>query len=240
MDYSNVLNYATPAIIIAALVYSVKFFGKVIADQRPLVDDRSWDVELVGIHFVLNLTVSAVIGVTIALHFPIIYSDWFVNPLIFLGISIIGAVIFMQNTILGGKIYKIKIPILERAPLIIKNEIEVLVKISKYFPRSIFEITLFYFIALGFLSHSILWLTIMSVQALFVINYIALNFSLKQIKELPKVDIYLIGVSRPIRNVMLLKVTTDSVRTRNKDVITIYNKNQILKLAIKLPKDIVR
>ncbi|MGB2580328.1 MAG: hypothetical protein WBC83_01405 [Minisyncoccia bacterium] len=239
MEYLSTSNYITPAIIIACFVYLVKFFGKTIADQRPLVDDRSWDIELGGLYFTLNLLISVVVGTTVAIHSPLLSSNWLINPVAFLIISVIGLIMHSKNALLGEKIYKIKIKIFNGLSLQIKNELKAFIKFSEKVPVLVLEITLFYFATLSFLSHNIAWFTIIFIQTLFISNFIALFSSLRQIRKLPKADIYLIGMPEPIKSVTLLKVTDDSVRTRNKGVVTVYNKNQVLKLDVKLPKDLV-
>lgn len=238
MEYLNTSNYITPAIIIACFVYLVKFFGKTIADQRPLVDDRSWDIELGGLYFTLNLLISAVVGATVAINFPAPSSNWFINPIAFLVISVIGIIMHSKNALLGEKIYKIRIKIFDDFSPQIKDDLKTFFELSEKFPIFVLEIILFYLATLSFLSHNIFWFTIIFIQTLFISNFIALFSSLRQIKKLPKADIYLIGIDEPIKNATLLKVTDDSVRTRNKDVVTVYNKNQVLRLDIKLPKDL--
>lgn len=239
IDYTNILNYITPAVAIATFIYLVKFFGKVIADQHPLVDDRSWHIEISGLYFTLSVLMSAVIGASLAPHSSSLYSSWYVNLLIFFGISIIGIVVYLEYITLYEKIYKTKINTLDGFPQKVKDAIRVIVIFSEKFLNPSLEIILFYLLALSFMSHNILWFTVLCVQTLFTLNLIALHHSLKQIKELPKADIYLIGMDKPIRNAILLKVTDDIVRTRNKEEVIVYNKNQILKLVIKLPKELL-
>ncbi|MEA3449554.1 MAG: hypothetical protein U9Q85_01050 [Patescibacteria group bacterium] len=35
-----------PAILIAVAAILIRFFGKIISDQKPFSDDRNWEIEL--------------------------------------------------------------------------------------------------------------------------------------------------------------------------------------------------
>jgi hypothetical protein len=43
--------WIAPTILISVVAFLSRFFGKIIADQRPFSDDRVWDIELSGIFF---------------------------------------------------------------------------------------------------------------------------------------------------------------------------------------------
>lgn len=53
------------AVIISIIVFLVKFFGKVISDQVPFADSRSWHEELNGVLFFSNQILSPVILILI-------------------------------------------------------------------------------------------------------------------------------------------------------------------------------
>jgi hypothetical protein len=75
----NLSSFVEPAILLSALVFLVRFFGKIIADQVPFVDDRKWHIELAGVMFVWKYFISAAILPVIIF---IVLKKWLVYSLL--------------------------------------------------------------------------------------------------------------------------------------------------------------
>ena len=64
-NIQNIINFIPIAVIISAIVFLVKFFGKASTDQVPFADNRSWHEELFGIEFFATRLASPLIFIFI-------------------------------------------------------------------------------------------------------------------------------------------------------------------------------
>jgi hypothetical protein len=81
-NWSNLTNLIFPAIILSAVPFFIKFFGKAVADQAPFADDRNWVVELGGLMFFNTYVLSPLVGTYILVAykfnpFQFTGNDWF-------------------------------------------------------------------------------------------------------------------------------------------------------------------
>lgn len=62
-DLQNLVAFIPAAVIISIIVFLVRFFGKVIADQVPFADDRKWLEEIGGVKFFTGYILSPLLWV---------------------------------------------------------------------------------------------------------------------------------------------------------------------------------
>lgn len=66
LDWQKIIDLIPFAVIISIIVFLVRFFGKVISDQVPFADNRTWHEDLSGISFFSHQILSPVILILIA------------------------------------------------------------------------------------------------------------------------------------------------------------------------------
>lgn len=224
----------TPAILISAFVYLSNFLGKVITDQNPFLDDRKWGAQLYGLFFLLrNLAFPGIVGIALAHYFKFTIG-WHWSHLI--AIIFIGAWLLFSNSLISEKLYQLDASLLRKMFLFLsKNDKEEVDGLIKFFSQidklvsGIFPILLGYILAIDFLTPSIMWLSLLSIEAFTVVFFMALNYSLR-LTKLSKVDVYLLGAPEPMRGLDLLKLNEDNLRLRDGNKIIILNKDQVLKI----------
>ncbi len=64
-NWQNFLSIIPIAAAVSAIVFLVKFFGKVISDQTPFADDRKWLEEIGGVKFFAGYVLSPIIWVSL-------------------------------------------------------------------------------------------------------------------------------------------------------------------------------
>lgn len=234
MDFT-VSNLITPAIILSVAAYIIRFYGKVISDQKPFSDDRDWDIELSGVMFFMIMFVPVASGFFSALKF-----GWLI-PFAWIRITIIvlsSVWLSIIIDVLTEKIYKIKIPSIQN---LVKSAKDSGIEIKN--PGVIFWITNYYVIIwfFPFLYSYILTVEyqyqnieqLFSAGILVFLNsfLIALFYSLR--KNRPwRVDVIFINKRRSLFDVMLLKMNKDTVRIKKGDKVTIVNKDQVERIEI--------
>jgi len=234
-------NLITPAIIISVAAFLVRFYGKVISDQKPFTDDRNWEIELAGIGFFINMLIPVVSGIFGALNFT-----WFIPPH-FLRASFVvisSAWLLIIIYVLTEKIYGIKIPFIQDLIKTAKNnqiefkEPSPILKLIHYSAITyLFAFLYAYILILEYQSNNVEWF--ISTAALVFINFnlIALFYSLNRTR-LPRVNLIFINNRRSIFDVMLLKVNKDNIRIKQGDNISIINKDQVERIEFIPPKEI--
>ncbi|MFA5746791.1 MAG: hypothetical protein WC926_01815 [Candidatus Paceibacterota bacterium] len=223
-------NLITPAIIISVAVFLVRFYGKVISDQKPFTDDRNWEIELAGIGFFVNMLIPVVSGIFGALNFT-----WFTPSHLFRAsfIVISSAWLLIMIYALTEKIYGIKIPFIQDLIKSAKdNQIEFkepspILKLIHYSAITYLLPFLYaYILILEYQSNNVEWL--ISTAAIVFINFnlIALFYSLNRTR-LPQVNLIFINNKRSIFDVTLLKVNKDNIRIKQGEKVSIVSKDQV-------------
>lgn len=65
----------------------------------------------------------------------------------------------------------------------------------------------------------------------------AVQYSLNKVKDISPVDVYFLnGNTEPLQGVHVLKINDDNIRIRSEDKIIILNKDQVLKIEMKIPE----
>ena len=64
-NWQNLLSIIPIAVVVSAIVFLVKFFGKVISDQTPFADDRKWLEEISGVKFFTGYVLSPIVWVSL-------------------------------------------------------------------------------------------------------------------------------------------------------------------------------
>ncbi|MCX6761031.1 MAG: hypothetical protein NTZ84_02945 [Candidatus Nealsonbacteria bacterium] len=211
-----------PAIIIAVLVYLVKFFGKVISDQKPFSDDRDWEVEISGISFFL-ITISNVV-------FFLIYGDFGMAHLFRLIVTILLIFwLWITEKILSIKVYGIEL--LDNTKKLDLKFImnEKFLRVNYLVTNWFFPILFFWIVFTEYKSNSLWWTILIGSEAFMGFILLALNYSLNKTK-LPKINIFFANTKNPIRNAMLLKYNKDNIRIKQEERVTIINRDFIQKI----------
>ena len=239
LNYINLLNLVPPAIAISALAYLTKFFGKVIADQKPFSDDRGWEIEIGGVFFMVNMAIG-VLGVYLAtIHWPITLSGGWLHTSSLIALSILGGLLWGGNTMLGGKFFNLGSRAFDKLDEDKKATAKIIGNIGKYIPLWLPPIVLFYFGTLEYQSGSILWIILIWALIFFTFVLSALNYSLRNIKA-SKCDIYFLDKKiKPLLGVSILKINTDNIRLRIDDRIFILNKETVFKIEMKIPDELL-
>jgi hypothetical protein len=147
-----------------------------------------------------------------------------------------GAWLLLSNSLLSENLYLLK-PSLARKLFSSlegndEKESESLINFFSQIDKlvsGIFPILLGYILAIDYLTPSIAWLSLLSIEALTVLLFMAMNYSLR-LTKLPKVDVYLINTPEPMKGLDLLKMNEDNLRLRDGNKIIILNINQVLKI----------
>jgi hypothetical protein len=234
-EYSEIVKLIPPAVGIAILAYFTRFFGKIIADQKPFADNREWDIELSGVMFMIVLA-QGVVGIASALYGPHPFSyhtmhivDLLIVVLAYGFLSLVNAVMSRRFFQLGGEAFNKKIG--EN-----KTLLSHLHKIGKHLPIVLVPIPLFYVATIEYLSGSVIWMILIWSPILYIFITLASIFSMRIMDDRTGVDVYFVDPSlQPMKDVMVLKVNDDNIRIRHDNKIHILNKSQVLRMEQKVP-----
>lgn len=225
-----VSNLITPAIIITATAFLVRFYGKVISDQKPFADDRNWEIELSGIMFFVNMIIPVASGVFGALKF-----GWLL-PFHFLRSTILVASflwLFILINVLLEKFYDTKIPFVQYLAKLAKdNELKfgepnaLLILAHRYLITFVLPFLYAYILILEYQSNNTNNFISAAIAVFINSIFIALFYSLKKTR-LPQVDLIFVNNERSILDVTLLKVNKDNLRIKQGEKISIINKEQV-------------
>ncbi|MGC9611034.1 MAG: hypothetical protein ABSE68_02330 [Minisyncoccia bacterium] len=231
MDWETASKFITPAIIASALAYLVRFFGKVIADQKPYADNRNWLIELAGIFFVSSTAFWGVIGAVLALRIGDLGTGHLLRCVIVL---ILIGWLWLAAHFSSEEIYKNR---QDLTRLNVNDEIKAfaedfrkwVLKIDHWIPQISFPIIFAYLLTLEYLSWSLGWFIAIFSQVFMGFLFLAWKYSLSTTR-LPEVDIYFMGSDEPLRGVLLLKINDDNVRVRDGNKVIVLNKSQIKRM----------
>ncbi len=237
MDFINsqLLSLIPPAILISVLAYLVRFFGKIIADQKPFADDRGWEIEISGTGFFLVIIFDVVLGTAGALRF----GDFGIGHLIRLIITTtLGLWLLIIETFFVEKIYQIKYPFIkELVKLATRGEIDFkgvsnkFLSINYSLAAGIIPIIFAYILTIEYKSGSLLWMILNGSQVFLGFILLALNYSLNKTR-LPKIDIFFTNGKTPVRNAILLKYNKDNIRIKQKERVVIVNRDFVQKIEL--------
>ena len=235
LSHYNLVQLLPPALLVSAAAYLTHFFGKVIADQQPFVDDRKWHIELAGVYFFVNQVVfPGILGIAAALHWGSLGTGHKWHLFI---VSVIGAFLLFTNTILGDRLYQKKSALTKIFVRMAEDEkswenfTTVFINLSALVFPWILSIILVYVMTLEYQMGNVWWFAAMAVEVFLAYLFLALNYSLR-ITKLPKVDLYVVSSKKPLRGLMLLKLNADNVRLRDKDKVILLERSQVAKIEI--------
>lgn len=232
--WQQLVNFIPIAVIISAIVFLVKFFGKITSDQVPFADSRSWHEELTGIIFFINWVISP------SVFAYILYSEgWSFEFRIWDVFLFISWILFVINVNflrkLSKKFFEEDYPY-ERDMIQIANGLKEDSGTRKAFVLCLryallllspiaLMILLFYYINWDVKFH---YYFSLGVYILFSFIYVAILLSLNK-KNINFVDIRL-NNGEIINNCRLLKVNQDNVRAKVNGNLCIINKNEVLSI----------
>lgn len=227
----TLIQIIPPALAVSFIIYLSIFFGKIINDQKPFVDNRKWDTELSGLNFSLNLFWFALLSYGLATLSNFWAPSHFGDLVV---LSVVGAMLFVANKSKSEEIYQIRFP--NPLPFADKDTDEFFESFAngfnKYAPLSLLSIILLYILIVVFVQGNFWWFSIVSVQVFLNFIFLAVNYSLRNTK-LQKISIYFTdNKRRTLKDVLLIKVNEDNVRIRANDKIFLVNKSEILKIEI--------
>lgn len=236
MDYSQLLALIPPAIAISLFVYLIHFFGKIIADQEPVVDDRKWHVQLAGTMFMVNM-LSGLLGIYLANLAPWGLDAWWLHGVTFFVLSFLAGVLYCNNLRESTRVFNYKKNMLAAIEKRTDGFVTFYARIGDFIGVGILPVVLFYFGTLEFLSGNIYWTIFFASMIFLVFIFSAYNYSLRRLKDITPVDIHFIDKEREtIVGARILKMNDDNVRARVGDTILILNKSEILKTEMVIPE----
>ena len=233
---NTLIQIIPPALLLSAAAYLVSFFGKIINDQKPYADSRKWDIEVSGLNFSIELIWMTIVGYALAIwwHFWLPGHGWDITI-----VAVIGALLFIANRAKLEVIYQLRLNPLPFSSKDTDKFFEVAARVINILPQWWFSLPSIY-ILIGLLHQGNLWwFSAIAIQVFINFTFLAINYSLRR-TELPKVDIYFIDAKKePLLQVLLIKITEDTVRVRVGDKIFLVNKSQILRIEIPVDKKLL-
>ncbi len=237
MEYDLLVKLIPPAIALSVLAYFVSFFGKVISDQQPFSDDRKWHAQLHGSVFVVNIIFGGLIGIWLAEKFSLIISNTWLFVTTFAVFSVISTALLFEVQYIGSHFFKYKRTILTDLDKKYDGLFSFAAKVGKYLPQSIVPVVVFYFGAQVYSSGNFYMIAISMIMAFFIFLWSATKYSYKSVRDVALMNIYFKDVSiEPLISVQVLKINDDNIRIRTEDHIFLLNKNEVLKVEMKIPE----
>ncbi len=231
----QLIDLIPPVILVSALVYLIRFFGRVISDQKYYADDRDWDSEAAGIFFFLVIIFGVVLGLGAAFKF----GDLGIGHLVkYIVIVLLDIWLFFTFLFTTEKFYKIRkkgireyIQAITLGEIKIKEISDTFLKINQKITFWVFPIIFTYSAAIEIKSESLLWTILNISQILFGFVLLAINYSMSKTR-LPQIDIFFTNSRKPVRNVTLLKFNKDNIRTKQGEKVVIFNRNIVERIEI--------
>lgn len=238
MDYTSFLNLIPAAVIITTLAYLTTFFGKVMEDQNPVVDDRKWSIELAGLMFMMSMGIGGFIGIMLAKSWP-----WGLNTN---SLHIVTVVVFIllfasqytHNFFEGSRVFNINSEKIKKIEEKNGGWLKIYGVISAQLGINALSIILFYFGTLEFLSKDVYWISFTCLAIFFILIFAALNFSYKRLRNIVFVEIYFADpTQKTISNARILKMNEDNIRLRAGNKIIIVNKSLVSRIEMSIPPE---
>lgn len=234
--------FIQPAIILSVAAILIRFFGKVITDQKPLTDDRKYEIELNGLMFFQKyIAICGAIGWYFAIKYNIFnhFGNWSVLVFILILMGHLG----FSSKILFEKNYQFCDPSLKKCKKLFEKKYEKLESsynkrlewLAKHSPLGIYAIFLSYVFVSATKIENKLWLFIFAMMASSLYILIAVIYSLNKFRP-QKANIYLTGEQEPTRDILILKVNDDNIRLRQENRIIILNKSRVEKIELVIDK----
>lgn len=235
INLQNILTLIPAAVIIASVVFLVKFFGKITSDQVPFADSRSWHEELTGITFFINWVISP------SVFAYILYSEgWSFKFEIWDVLLFVAWLVFVNNV---NFLRKLNIKFFKEDYSFEDDMVKIIsvLKDDSRFGKALFlylryaillltpialTILLFYYINWSVSPH---YYFSLGVYILFSFIYVAILLSLSR-KNINFVNISF-NNGNEILDCRLLKVNKDNIRVRIDNRACIINKNEVLSIS---------
>lgn len=222
LNLEDITALIPPAIIGAIIVFCIKFFGKVVSDQRPFADDRDWQRELDGISFFARNILSPIVGVFI------LQSKGY-NPFLFNRYDL--SLILLAIAVSVTQVFVIK-----RAHAFLKNIKLDEDKITAYLKKSfLMLVSLGILILLFYLFAKEMYFYFIAGSVYFVLHLI--SFAVYESLNTTNIvvsDIYFNDKTK-MSKCRVMKINDDNVRVIKDDEIVILNKSMISKIETLLP-----
>lgn len=236
----KLIEIITPAVVLAVLAYLTNFFGKVITDQQPFIDDRKWHIQIAGGIFMINIIIGGTLGTWLANTIPFGIGHWWLHLTTFLVFGAIGSALLFYNVKTSNEIYNIKKNSFEKLDDKLQGLLSFYATIGKYIPIGVLPIVVFYFCTLEFYSQNIYWIIITFSLGFIMLIWSAFGYSLRKIEGIVPVTIHLIDETQnPITPARILKVNDDNIRLRVNNKIIILNKDEVLKIEMEIPEKLL-
>jgi len=233
-NWQYLLTLIPIAVIISIIVFLVRYFGKVIADQVPITDSRSWHEELGGIMFFVNFIVSPIILILIAYSKNIKADTWLfiVSIISIVVLNLVNAKakkFFLSNEFDDGNI-----------GLLLKKAFSSDLKLTE----GDWIIFLNYLILPGITFFIIIMLTYFYKWHAYyhlagAVTYLFFHLTgFAMFSSLKKVNIVMANIKfidkdeKELENCRILKVNDDNVRVNTGEKVIILNKSLISKIEI--------
>ena len=213
----------------------VRFFGGSMADQKPFSDDRKWDVDLMGVDFLVRILLpSSIIGYALGVYFTAPLDELWQRYAMFLIISIQTGLLTFINTSLGRKFFTLKDNRIIRpfSKKTINNALLIANKLDPFLPSSMLVVVNAYLLTSFFLSGHSVWITISLVEAFIATWLMAIRRSYHILKSLPVATVYLVD-GQVLADVDLIKVNEGNVKIKTADTAMIINMNNISRIEIR-------
>ncbi len=240
----NLNNFITPAIFIALLVFLVRFFGRAVSDQKPLVDDRKWEADVQGVFFIVNKIFIPALVVMMYVqkkeYFWPLNNFWnnlinFNNPFVIqdLYLFIFFAIYFIIFTIFSFRLWSFAEMKTKKDSKKIWKEIDwkqfYKEAAIKFFIRLI-PIAIIAFLYVVYLTKDWIYFTYSLLLAFVSFFGLAAVESLTK-KNIVKVNIYFIDKKNsPVKSCRVVRENSDNIRILKNNKSLIINKSQILKI----------
>jgi len=239
---NNYISQLIPAAItLSAAAYLVRFFGKVIADQKAFSDDRNWEIELSGVGFLFNLVlIPGVLGLALSGWFSTYQYIGHWGDFIVLGV--LGAYSLLQCSLLSQKNYQIRMPIITLWKTVMAEDnlgerlLSSAERIGRLVPLFIFPFIFALVSASEYRSNSPIWFIITLTDVFFALILLATHSSLATSRP-PKVRLIFRDSDQP-QEVLLLKANEDNIRVRTNDRIMIIPKDRIKSIELDVPEQL--
>lgn len=232
------IKLLSSAAILSALAYLIGFFGNVIADQKPYLDDRRWGTELFGVFFFINdVAFPGIVGGIIAVYAGGWSASVWVQLFYFLLICVCGGIFLGETIALTRKVYNLEFVFADpKQKEFGEFTNNFFIGASKYIPVWLPSFIFGYILTREYTTQSTAWLLIFAIEVFLCLMFQAIVYSLIGVKELPKVDVFIAGSRSVIRNATLIKYNDSNVRLRLGDEVTILERSQISKIVYKRDK----
>lgn len=223
----------TPALLLAVIGYFTHFFGKIITDPNPFMDDRKWGIEIAGVAFMLMIG-QGVAGIALALYLPHPLGGIWAHIADFLVASLVVGILGLASVATSQKVFHIAYPIFKNK--FMREQEPFYLWVAKYVSPFVATILITYICTIEYMSGEWLWVVFVWALGFQGLMQLAMLHSYRTL-GLPRqpVDIHFNDGGSSMEGVWILKVNEDNIRVRAGDSIVLLNKDQVRDIVMKVP-----